>query len=734
MMAAQLPKPPELRFFPLHDILEGPACTCNQGASCERIGKHPAVRWRTYDENTKAEGGGHGIQTGHFNGIFVIDLDVKPAKDGKPPKDGVTALLQLAAGRPIPDTLSVLTPSGGVHLYFRLPPDVYVPTTHSILAPGIDIQGEGSFVVGPGSPHKIGGIYKEEPGVLADPPDWLLALVVKQAKPRQPLTTERYTVDPESPRGIRAIAWAKEYLLKAEPAVQGQGGSNRFFAVCCHLMISALPLDVLKHLIEEFYNPLCQPEWSEEEIDHKLADADRTEEKPRGLCSPDFLDRMYSRTKNTAARQPDPLHEYTFEIGMRSTGETHKASFGEICADLFDHKDWAGVLRYDTFRDLVVAVDPPMKMDAETTALSDNDVRLVRAWFEYHGKKPNPSDVQGAIETVARRHAFHSVQEMLRSLEWDGILRLDRVLPEYFQSPDGLYERAIGPRWFISLVARAMQPGCQSDCTLILEQRQHGVGKTSAFRALMREPYWYAESSCGVDSKDFLENLRGIWLVGFDELDSLTRGSLTKVKTVLTQLHDHYRKSFGHNAGDYPRACGFCGTTNAEQYLNDMTGGRRFWPVRVLRAIDVKKIARDRDQLWAEAYARWEAGEAWHVDSPELRTLCEAEQEDRLEADGWEEIIRRWFNDPAKFSHKPVVIEPGSVFKGVQPFDGSGGVTTADVLEHAIGKLKGQWTRGDSMRVGGILRHLKMECVQIRLKNGDRERRYVIALEGNKTD
>lgn len=719
-MAVALPDV-SLRIFPLHGITYDPLrCTCSLGAACKSIGKHPMVRWRNFDENLKGPSGGYGIQTGQFNKIFVVDLDVGEGKDG------VAALLALAAGRPIPDTLSVLTPSGGVHLYFRLPPGVHVPTSHGVLGPGIDIKGEGGFVVGPGSPHRTGGVYQEQLAPLADPPTWFLELVAREPESSKPLETKHRTIDPSSPEGIRAIAWAKTYLSSAEPAIEGQGGSDQLFRACCHLMYSALPLDVLRQVVEEIYNPRCEPPWSTQEIYHKLEDADRISENPRGLHSPGFFDRLRGRAKDTEPLTTDPEHEYSFEVGMRNGGgETRRASFGEICNDLFDHRDWAGVLQYDTFRDRVIAVNPPMKMDAETTALSDNDVRLVRAWFEYHGKKPGPKDVQDALETIARRHSFHSVQGMLQSLEWDGVPRLDHVLPDYFRSPDGAYERAIGPRWFISLVARAMLPGCQSDCTLILEQRQHGVGKTSAFRALMRDPYWYAESSCGVDSKDFLENLRGIWLVGFDELDSLTRASLTKVKTVLTQLHDHYRKSFGHNSGDYPRACGFCGTTNAEQYLNDLTGGRRFWPVRVLRTIDVKKIERDRDQLWAEAYMRWKAGEAWHVDSPELRILCEAEQEDRLEADAWEEIIRRWFDDPTKFSHTPVTVEPSSLFHGIRPFDGSRGVTTSDVLKHAVGKLEGQWTRGDSMRIGGILRHLKMECVQKRLKNGDRERRYI---------
>lgn len=681
------------------------------------------VRWRTYDENTRGPGGGYGIQTGHFNGFFVIDLDVSGTKNG------IEALLELAAGRPIPDTSSVLTPSGGVHLYFRLPPDVHVSCSRGVLAPGVDIRGEGGYVVGPGSPHKTGGVYQEESAPLADPPAWLLELVAKKAEPPKPLETEHRTIDPESPEGLRAVAWAKVYLASAEPSIEGQGGSDRLFAACCRLMYSALPLETLRALVEEIYNPRCEPPWSEQEIDHKLVDADRRFTEPRGLPSEDFLDRMHRRTKETAPREKNPEHAYSFEIGARSSGETRKASFGEISSDLVDHVDWAGVWVFDAFRSQVFAINPPMRLDAETEGLSDADIHRVRFWFEYYGKKVGKDDLGAAIDMIARKSPYNPIQDYLTGLEWDGIARLDTVLPELFQTRDGPYERAIGPRWFLSLVARAMEPGCQSDSTMILEGHT-GFHKTSAFLALMHDPTWFAGSTCGVDHKDFKENLRGIWLVAFDELANLSKGSIEKVKNELTERRDRYRRSYGRNPEGFPRTCGFCGSTNSSQYLNDPTGARRFWPVRVLQDIDIPSLVEARDQLWAEAFERWQRGDVWHIDTPELRALCEAEQEERYEVDGWEEAIVRWFNDPAKFSHTPVVEEPGSVFRGVRPFDGSQGVSTADVLENAIGKLRGNWTSGDSQRIGRILRRLKMERSQHRVgtrSDSVREWRYVFS-------
>ena len=82
MMAADIPQRLSLRIFPLHGILPGPSCTCALGAECRSIGKHPMVPWRHFEDSAKGPSGGYGIQTGHFNGIFAVDLDVTNGKDG----------------------------------------------------------------------------------------------------------------------------------------------------------------------------------------------------------------------------------------------------------------------------------------------------------------------------------------------------------------------------------------------------------------------------------------------------------------------------------------------------------------------------------------------------------------------------------------------------------------------------------------------------------------------------
>ena len=121
----------------------------------------------------------YGIATGsRSGGLVVLDLDTKPGRDG----------LEWArnAPGPLPATFTVRTPSGGLHFYFSAPVDP-VSNSSDKIAPGVDIRGEGGFVVGPGSRRADGGLYTVALDVpIAPLPAWLrdLAGAARPAKDR----------------------------------------------------------------------------------------------------------------------------------------------------------------------------------------------------------------------------------------------------------------------------------------------------------------------------------------------------------------------------------------------------------------------------------------------------------------------------------------------------------------------------------------------------------------------
>ncbi|GGT21849.1 bifunctional DNA primase/polymerase [Streptomyces purpureus] len=161
---------------------------------------------------------GYGIACGRPpHHLIGVDLDTKSSTDS------LAALQHLALRHlfTLPPTVTVLTPSGGRHLWLTGPPDTVVPNSASRLAPGIDIRGAGGYLVGPGS-VTAHGAYRLAPGTadlpLAPCPRALLRLIAPPARPHHPAS-------PHPPQGQGLI----HFVLAAH---EGQRNTRLFWAAC----------------------------------------------------------------------------------------------------------------------------------------------------------------------------------------------------------------------------------------------------------------------------------------------------------------------------------------------------------------------------------------------------------------------------------------------------------------------------------------------------------------------
>jgi len=271
--------------------------------------------------------------------------------------------------------------------------------------------------------------------------------------------------------------------------------------------------------------------------------------------------------------------------------------------------------------------------------LRDADYVDIQIMVERAGFQPNKTDIPAAVARLAFDHAYHPVRQYLNNLKWDGITRLDRFLPILFGTPDTPYERAVGARWMIGAVARVYQPGCKMDTMLVLEGPQ-GLKKSTALRTLFGAQFFTEMVNELRDHKRFVEQIAGKWVVEFAELSALRKADVELVKAIITMQVDKTRPSYGRHTVEYPRQCVLAASVNpkaGQGYLTDSTGNRRFWPV-TCTAIDLAKIERKRDLLWAEAVQRFRDGEQWWLTEDE-NALAVREQDQRMQGDAWEDTI-----------------------------------------------------------------------------------------------
>jgi predicted P-loop ATPase len=169
-------------------------------------------------------------------------------------------------------------------------------------------------------------------------------------------------------------------------------------------------------------------------------------------------------------------------------------------------------------------------------------------------------------------------------------------------------------------------------------------------------------------------------------MHALNRAEAAQLKSFITRTTERYRPSYGRLEVIEPRQCVFVGTTNQATYLRDPSGGRRFWPV-TCGTINIDALARDRDQLLAEAVVRYRDGVHWWPDKKFEQDLIAPQQCERYEGDAWEENISAYLALLSKVTIGDVATEA----LGIQPAN----LGTADQRRIAAAMEILGWTRGE---------------------------------------
>lgn len=380
----------------------------------------------------------------------------------------------------------------------------------------------------------------------------------------------------------------------------------------------------------------------------------------------------------------DILDQYTDRNGQPS-GRFRKNK-NNLYIILRRDRRWRGRVWLNSFTNTLKIDDRDYK---------DTDDTRIALWVSRsYGLEYGEAAVSSTVQLIGEENKRNPLLEWLDSIEWDGVNRLNSWIVEATDCEDNELNRKMGEKWLIQAIARAYEPGCKADCVLILAGAQ-GAGKSTLFRTLATDEY-FADTPLDIGSANSYSQIARAWIYEVAELDSVRRSANSATKAFLSAQEDNFRPAYGRHAITIKRHVVFAGTTNESQFINDMTGSRRYWPIKV-NEVNLNWARENRDQLWAEAILAFKNGETWYLD----KKTDEARHDSS-------KIYRQ--DDPW--------LEPISNFLMLQ----RGYVTMTMVMEDGLKIERGRMNRRDEMRISEILRELDYEKKRMTLGG---KRKYV---------
>lgn len=355
---------------------------------------------------------------------------------------------------------------------------------------------------------------------------------------------------------------------------------------------------------------------------------------------------------------------------------------------LLNDPNFKGKLYADIFstRDIVVG-ELPWNPDPASRDWSDADTEQLRLYLEEKCDGLTKKDIiESGLVNAFQANRKHPIREYLEGLpEWDGTKRVADLLIDYLGAEPSEYTRTVTKTHLVAAIARVMTPGVKYDTMIVLSGKQ-GIGKSTLIRLLCGNQ-WFNDSLREFNGDKAFERIQGSWMIEIAELTAYLKSESSEFKAFVSKTNDIYRPAYGHRLIYPPRQCIFWGTTNDTQFLRDITGERRIWPIDVGLVPTVKDVFSDlpeeRDQIWAEALA------AYHDNWPlflsremeeiadDMRSVFmeEDDRKDSIEAflekditDNWQDLDlmeRRDYLDGTKVSNagKPVKRQKVTAFE-----------------------------------------------------------------------
>lgn len=482
-----------------------------------------------------------GIATGSISGgIVVIDIDIDEDK-------GIYGDESLREWEDehgeLPETWRAITGRGGYHIYYRS--DEKIKNTTG-LYPGIDIRGEGGYVIAPPSIHQNGNSYQWE----YDPDDTDIHFADQQimdfifGADKKHKKKDRFRLPDHIKSGER-----NDTIYRYGCSLQAKGYSDEDILDKLEDANTRCDVPLKDDEIITIYNSVIELEKGERYIPAEV-------DMPAGWRAPNLDRTEEGKTLQTIHNASEAIEfdQYLFQKIRMNRLAYSPYVFGNL-----PWGDSSNQVR-------------------EWNNVDDSNLKM---YLEKNYNLRPSEKIMDALTIVADKNSYNPVTDVLEQCynQWDGKPHIENLLPDYLGVEKTRYTTEVLKLFMLGAISRAYYPGCKFDYVPIIYGTQ-GCGKSTFCRALAMDDAWYDDNFNTIEGDKAAEKLRGLWMAELAELLATKKAKeLESIKSFLTSRGDNYRPPYNRRTENRKRVCVFIGTTNSDHFLTDRTGNRRFLPL-----------------------------------------------------------------------------------------------------------------------------------------------------------
>ena len=514
---------------------------------------------------------------------------------------------------PLLATATAITGRHGMHCFYRAD-KTYHPSVNRDL--GVDVRGEGSYVVAPPSVHPNGNHYEWNVG---DAP-WEREVARVDANVDafiDHVQRNGGTGQDDEPQGER---------FQLPQRIRKGERDDTLYRYACSLRGKGYADDAIEAMVEKANAENCVHPLPANDIKRIIRQACKK--------GPGHNGEGTFRGEDVGIGKPG-TQGYA-KLQTTASGVVKQTTSNMIVAMNAD-ESLRGHFWYDSmaYTRMVTCPLPWDRREGERPITDEDYVGLVAYLERSYGLTAKERAID-ACQFVCRQNERNPVVEWLDSLRWDGEPRIGELIVNVLGAEDNAYNREVERLFMLGAVTRAYKPGSKFDYMPVLVGSQ-GIGKSRYVALLAHIPAWYCDNFNTIEGDAAVEKLRGLWVAEMAELLATKKTrEVEAIKAFVTSTKDVIRPKYARETVQRLRVCVFIGTTNSHDFLTDATGNRRFLPVECnAKTCNEWMFGDDAEayveQMWAEAVHIYKTTHPVLVLSSDLRDEAQRLQEAHTE-------------------------------------------------------------------------------------------------------